>query len=149
MKARFEVIVNADRNTVWDAFDNPDNIPQWQPTLKSFTHKSGTPGEVGAITELVYDENDRELVMSETITERRRPDFMAGIYTTKGRKSLIVNYFEIIEGDKTRWVRHANHNFSGFMKLVSPFIRKTIFDRTDNDMQRFKLMIESQRACEN
>jgi hypothetical protein len=148
MKARFEVIVNADRNTVWDAFDNPDNIPKWQPTLKSFPHKSGTPGEVGAITELVYDENGRELVMSETITERRRPDFMAGIYTTKGRKSLIVNYFEIIEGDKTRRVRHANHNFSGFMKLVSPFIRKTIFDRTDNDMQRFKLMIESQRACE-
>ena len=147
MKAKFEVIVDADRNAVWDAFDNPGNIPKWQPTLKSFTHKSGTPGEVGSITELVYDENGRELVMSETITERRQPDFMAGIYATKGSKSLIVNYFETVEGNKTRWVSHANHSFSGFMKLVSPFIRKTICDRTENDMQRFKLLVESQKAC--
>lgn len=149
MKAKFEVIVDADRNAVWDAFDNPDNISKWQTTLKSITHKSGTPGEVGAITELVYDEDGRKLVMTETITERRQPAFMAGIYTTKGSKSLIVNYFETVGDDKTRWVSHANHNFSGFMKLVSLFIRKTICDRTKNDMQRFKLLVESQRACED
>ena len=149
MKAKFEVIVNADRSTVWDAFDNPDNISKWQATLKSITHKSGTPGEIGAITELVYDEDGRELVMTETITERRQPAFMAGIYTTKGSKSLIVNYFETVGDDKTRWVSHANHNFSGFMKLASLFIRKTICDRTENDMQRFKLFVESQRACED
>ena len=149
MKAKFEGIVDADRNAVWDAFDNPDNISKWQTTLKSITHKSGTPGEVGAITELVYDENGRKLVITETITERLQPAFMAGIYATKGSKSLIVNYFETIGDDKTRWVSHANHNFSGFMKLVSLFIRKTICDRTKNDMQRFKLLVESQRACED
>jgi hypothetical protein len=149
MKAKFEVIVDADRNAVWDAFDNPDNISRWQPALKSFTHKSGTPGEVGAITELVYDENGRELVISEIITERRQPDFMAGIYTTKGSKSLIVNYFETVEDDKTRWISHASHSFSGFMKLVSPFVRKAIRSRTENDMQRFKLLVESQKACED
>ena len=149
MKAKFEVIVDADRRTVWEAFDNPDNMPKWQPTLKSFTHKSGTPGEVGAVTELVYDENGRELVISEIVSERRQPDFMAGIYTTKGSKSVIVNYFETVNDNQTRWVSHANHNFSGFMKLMSPFFRKSICKRTENDLQRFKLLVESQQASKD
>ena len=94
MKTKFEVIVGADRDTVWQAFDNPDNIVKWQPTLKSFTHKSGPRGEVGSVAELVYEEKGREIVMTETMTEKRKPDFMAGIYESKWGKTLIVNYFE-------------------------------------------------------
>ena len=148
MKTKYEVVIDADRDTVWDAFDNADNIAGWQPTLQSFTHKSGIPGEVGAVSELVYAEGNGEMVMSETITEKRRPDFMAGIYEARRSKSLIVNFFEAVDGNRTRWVSHANHSFSGIMKLMTPFIRKAICKRTESDMQRFKLLVESQRASE-
>ncbi len=148
MKTKFEVIIDADRDTVWDVFDNADNIARWQPTLKSFTHKSGLPGEVGAVSELIYAEGNGEMLMSETITEKRRPDFMAGFYEAKWSKSLIVNYFETVDDNKTRWVSHANHNFSGIMKLMTPFVRKTICRRTESDMARFKLLVESQLTSE-
>jgi len=149
MKTRFEIVIDADRDTVWDAFDNPDNMVKWQPTLKSFTYKSGPPGDVGSVAELVYDEKGREIVMLETMTEKRRPSFMAGIYESKWGKALIVNYFETVDENRTRWVGHANHSFKGFMRLMSPFIRKSICERTESDMQRFKLLVESQMADSN
>ena len=148
MKTKFDVIIDADRETVWAAFDDTDNMSRWQSTLKSFTHKSGTPGEIGAVSELIYDEDGREVVMLETITEKRRPVFFAGIYKSRWGKSLVVNHFETVNDNQTRWAGHANHGFRGIMKLMSPFLRKKICARTEDDMQRFKLLVESQQASE-
>jgi uncharacterized protein YndB with AHSA1/START domain len=39
---------------VWKAFDHPDNLHRWQPTLVSFTPVSGTPGRPSAVSRLTY-----------------------------------------------------------------------------------------------
>lgn len=148
MKVQTSITINADRETVWREFDNPDNMPKWQPSLKSFTHKSGTAGEPGAVAELVYDENGRELVMRETMTEKRKPDFMAGNYETDWGKAIIVNHFEALGDNSTQWIVYANHQFKGMMKLMAIFIKKSICTRTEDDMQRFKLLVESMVAEE-
>jgi hypothetical protein len=73
---------------------------------------------------------------------------MAGVYGARWGKSLIVNYFEAVDGNKTLWVSHANRAFNGIMKLLAPFIRKNICKRTERDMGCFKLLVESQIASE-
>lgn len=146
MKTKFEVVIAADRDVVWQAFDNPDNMRKWQPTLRSFTHKSGPRGEPGSIAELVYDEDGREVTLTETMTEKRKPDFMAGIYESEFSSALIVNYFQVVDAHHTRWVCHANHGFKGLMKFISIFFRRTICKRTEADMHRFKLLVESEQA---
>ena len=148
MKIKFEVVIDANREAVWSAFHNPADIFKWQPTLKSLTHKSGNPGDIGAVSELIYAGGIGKRVVSETITENRRPHFMSGIYEARWSKSLVVNYFENIGGNRTRWVAHANHHFGGIMKLVTPVLRRVISMRAENDMGRFKLMVESQVASE-
>lgn len=147
MKTRNEITIDADRATVWREFDNPDNLGKWQPTFKSFTHKSGTPGEPGAVSELIYDENGREVAMTETMTEKREPDFMAGFYDSAWSKATIVNHFEAVGENQTRWVMYANHQFKGFFKLMGIFFRKSICGRTDDWMQRFKLLVETNAAA--
>jgi len=146
MKIRAEVKIDADRDTVWRTFDSPDNMPRWQPTLKSVTQKTGTPGEPGAVAELVYDENGKKVVMTETITEKRKPDFMAGIYESTWGKALIVNHFEAIGENTTRWTVYANHRFNGIMKLMALFAGKSVRIRTEADLQRFKLLVETDLA---
>ena len=146
MKTRHEVLIDAPREAVWAAFDDPDNMPRWQPTLTSFTHKSGTPGQVGAVSDLVYEENGRRVEMTETITERREPDFMAGIYSSSYGKTIIVNHFEEAGERQTRWVVYANHMFKGIMKLMGLFIARSIRNRTDADLERFKLLVETEAA---
>ena len=148
MKTRHEVLIDAPRNVVWAAFDDPDNMPRWQPTLRSLTPREGIPGQPGAVSELVYDENGREVRMVETITERREPDFMASIYTSQYGKTIIVNHFEDAGDGQTRWVVYANHLFKGMMKLMSLFYARSIRERTDSDLQRFKLLVESQQQSD-
>lgn len=146
MKTRNEIIIDADRATVWREFDNVDNLPRWQPQLKSFTHQSGIPGEPGAVSELVYDENGRDVRMTETMTEKREPDFMAGFYDSAWSKATIVNHFEVVDDNRTRWVMYANHQFKGFFRILGLFARKAICGRTDDWMQRFKLLVETNAA---
>ena len=73
MKFRNEIVIDADQQSVWAAFDDPENIKAWQPTLESFAQKSGERGQPGSVAELVYDENGRKVRLVETITERREP----------------------------------------------------------------------------
>lgn len=147
MKHKTEVVIDADRETVWRLFDNPDNMTKWQPTLKSFTHRSGTPGEPDAVSDLVYDENGREVILTETITARRQPDFLAGTYESKWGNAVIVNRFEEVDDGRTRWVTYQNHAFKGFMKILALFVARSIRKRSETDMERFKLFVETEAAA--
>ena len=86
--------------------------------------------------------------MTETVTERRAPDFLAGIYETKHSTALIFNTFEQDGGQRTRWTAWTNMSFKGLMKIMAIFSIKAIRRRTEDDMQRFKLMVETDRASE-
>ena len=53
MKFRHEIIIDADQASLWTAFDDPENLSAWQPTLASYTRQSGEEGQPGAFAELV------------------------------------------------------------------------------------------------
>ena len=146
MKHKTEILIDADRETVWRFFDNIDNLPKWQPTLKCVRHVTGTPGQEDAVSERVYDENGREVVVTETITARRAPEFVGGTYESTGGTVVIVNLFEATGDGKTRWSSNTNHMFKGMTKLMSLFARQSICERIDADMQRFKLFVETELA---
>ena len=74
MKLTIETELNRSRTAVWRAFDNPENVKKWQPTLQSFAAQSGTPGQPGAVSKLTYQENGREVVLIETIISRSEPE---------------------------------------------------------------------------
>lgn len=146
MKTRHEILIDAPRDAVWAAFDDAESRPRWQPTLRSVTQKSGTPGEVGSVSERVYDEEGRTVVLTETVTERREPDLMAGVYAAQWGKAVVVNHFEDLGDDRTRWIVYANHFFEGMMKVMGVFTGGRLRRRTERDLERFKLMVESARA---
>lgn len=146
LKIRIETIISAGLAEVWRAFDDPDNLGRWQPTLASCTHKFGKPGQPDAVTELQYNENGKQVTITETITERRQPVFLAATYDSAWGKTLTVNHFEAIDDSTTRWVVYSNIAFKGFMKLASVFVAGSIQKRNDADMQRFKHYVENTRV---
>ncbi len=83
MKYSGEVIINLPRERVIELFDNPGNMPKWQPGLQSFEPLSGEPGQPGAQSKLVYDMNGRRVEMVETIVTRNLPDEFSGTYKAK------------------------------------------------------------------
>lgn len=146
MKCRNEITIDADREIVWQIFDNEDNLPAWQPTLKSFTHKSGIRGQPGRVAELVYADNGREIVITETLTEKRAPDFMASTCESSRSKTIVVHHFESVDTSKTRWIMYANYQFKGLFRLLGFSFLKSIDARSSDRMQRFRLFVETEQA---
>ena len=146
MKMKYEAEIKASRDFVWAAFDNPDNLLRWQPTLESFTHRAGEPKQPGAVSELVYNEKGKKITTTETVTERRAPVFMAGSYDNAWATTLIVNHFEEVDDNTTRFVSYTNITFKGIMKIMSLFAARSIRARVEADINRFKLLVETEAA---
>ena len=54
MKFSCSVEINASLDRVIELFDSSENLKEWQPDFVSFEHLSGTPGEVGAKSRIIY-----------------------------------------------------------------------------------------------
>ncbi len=146
MKLNFEQTIDASLETVWAAFSDSSNKGRWQQNFKSYKHTTGDSGQPGAISELAFNENGKMMIMNETIMECREPDFLSASYESKYAATIIVNHFESINKNTTRWTSWCNFTFKGFMKILALFIAGTIRKRTENDMHRFKLMVETDEA---
>lgn len=146
MKLNFEQTIDAGLDTVWAAFNNAANKGRWRQNFASYTHRSGEPGQPGAISELIFNENGKLLVVNETILECREPDFLSASYDSKYAATIIVNHFQSVDKNTTRWTSWCNFTFKGFMKIMALFLAGTIRRRTENDMHRFKLLVETDEA---
>lgn len=142
MKVPFEIILEASPEQVWEKFDNTENLKLWQPTLVRFEHISGEPGRVGAVSSLTYEEDGREIVLTETITLRDRPREFAGVYESDSAINEIRNQFIDLGEGRTKWRMESEFEFRGIYRLMSIFMRGSIRKRTENDMQRFRRLVE-------
>ena len=149
MKHKAEIVIDADRATVWQLFDERGRIRNWRSSLKSFTHLSGIAGHPDAISEFICDENGRDVRMTETITARRDRSFLGGTYESTWGTVVVFNLFEDEGREKTRWSVNTNFIFKGFMKVMALFKRKSYLHRIEADMNRFKLLVESEVAGES
>ena len=145
MKFKLELPINKPRVDVWKGFDNAENIKKWQPTLVSFEPVSGTPGQPGAVSKLTYKEGNRDLILVEKITRRDEPKGFDGVYESEFADNAIRNTFIEQGKDQTLWVMETEFVFKTFlMKIMEPLMKKNFVKRTEEDMQRFKAMTESQ-----
>lgn len=147
MKLKFETEIDADIDAVWAAYTNPENMARWIQSFVSHTHVSGEPGQPGATATLVFDENGKEVALTETITERRDPDFLAATFEAEHGTTHIVNHFEAIDTNRTRHTSWVRFSFHGLLRFMAIFIRGAVRKRTEGDMARFKLMVESDEVA--
>jgi hypothetical protein len=146
MEYTVELTIDLPRARVVELFDDPDNLPKWQEGLQSLEHISGALGQPGAKSRLIYDMGRRQVEMIETIEKRSLPDEFTGIYEASGVWNRVANrFFE--EGDSTtRWQIDTEFRFSGFMKIMSVFMRSAFPKQTRGTMESFKAFAESEET---
>ena len=143
MKFKLETLINKPRAEVWKAFDDPEKMKIWQPSLIKFEPVSGTPGQPGAVSKLTYNENNREFSLIEKITRRDEPSRFEGVYENQFADNTIRNVFIEHGKDQTLWVMETEFKFKTLiMKILGPFVKKSFVTRTEQDMERFKQMVE-------
>ncbi|MBC7876030.1 MAG: SRPBCC family protein [Anaerolineales bacterium] len=144
MKFTLELPIRKPRAEVWKAFDNVENMKKWQPTLIKFENVSGTPGQPGAVSNLIYAEGKREFVLVEKITYRAEPDQFDGVYENDFADNVIKNFFIATSENETLWKMENEFKFKTFiMKIMGPLMKKNFVIRTEKDMARFKELVES------
>lgn len=142
MKYSCTITVDQPRDRVIELFDNPDNMPKWQDGLVSFTPKSGTPGQPGATSEIVYQMGKRRIEMIETIEERALPDRFSGIYETTGVWNRVINQFEDTADGHTQWRIDTEFRCSGLLKIMSWIFPGMFRKQTEKMMRDFKTFAE-------
>ena len=95
MKYTVSIDINKPLGEVVELFDNPENLKHWMKGLQSFEHLSGTPGQPGAKSKLVFQTGSRRLEMIETVTSRNLPKEFSGTYEAGGVFNIVSNYFEL------------------------------------------------------
>jgi hypothetical protein len=100
MKPTIEI--NLPANRVFELFMNKTNFKEWKKDFISYEFISGTPGEVGAVTKLVY----KRVTMFETITNKNFPNEIIAEYEHKrGEKTIMFhkasNHFASLSDNKT------------------------------------------------
>lgn len=146
MRITETIVIDKPIEEVWEAFDDPERMTVWQPTLARFEHISGEPGQPGAKSKLVYEEGKRTIEMTETVLERG-PHHLSGIYEVGGSVAAttnrVDNTFEDLAGS-TRWEVVSEFQFTGMERFIMAFMKRMFAKRTRQDMQRFKEMVETQ-----
>lgn len=127
MKFRLELPINKPRAEVWKAFEDPENLKKWQPSLVKLEPLSGTPGQPGAISRLTYSEDGREFALTETLTRRDEPERLDSVYENKFAKNTIRNTF-LEQGEKeTLWELENEFRFKTlFMRLFGPIMKRIL-----------------------
>ena len=146
---KYEADIRASRDFVWATFDDPNNLSRWQPTLESFTHQAGEPGRPGAVSELAVEAGTvtrtfsiRALLIATGVASL----YLAGTYDNAWATTLIVNHFDVVDDSTTRFVSYTNMKFKGIMRIMALFVARSIRSRAEADLNRFKLLVETESA---
>jgi hypothetical protein len=145
MKFRLELPINKPRVEVWKAFDNPQNMNKWQPSLISFDTISGRQGQPGAVSRLTFEENGRQFELIERVTYRDEPTRLDGVYENNFADNTVKNTFIEKGKDQTLWVVETEFKFKTLaMKILGPIMKKKFVARTKKEMEQFKEMVENE-----
>ena len=143
MKYTNSIIINLPMDRVIELFDSFDNMKKWQPELQTIEHLSGTPGEEGAKTRLVYQHGKRMTEMIETVNVRNLPDEFSGTYETKGVVNHMFNSFRSTDDGNTEWISESEFIFSGVMKYIAWMMKGSFKKMSFKFMKNFKEFAES------
>jgi uncharacterized protein YndB with AHSA1/START domain len=145
MKFTLQLPINQSRAEVWKAFDNPENMRNWQPSLISFETISGTQGQPGAVSRLTYKEKEREFSLLERVTHREEPHRLDGVYENNFADNMVRNTFIEQGTNQTLWVVETEFKFKTLlMRILGPIMKKNLALRTQREMERFKELLENQ-----
>ncbi|HMU47668.1 MAG TPA: SRPBCC family protein [Chitinophagaceae bacterium] len=146
MKYSNEVIIDQPLNKVIELFDNPENLSKWQPGFISMEHLSGSPGQPGAKSRLIYrmGKGRRQIEMTETITRRDLSHEFHGIYETKNVSNIQKNFFTEVTPGKTKWVSESEFKLSGMMKFFGWLMPGAFKKQSQKYLDMFKEFAEKE-----
>lgn len=64
-----EIMVEKPTNESWAVLQDVEKLSEWLSGFQKLEHISGSPGEIGAVSNVYFDENGQTMVIKETISD--------------------------------------------------------------------------------
>ena len=143
MKYTFETEINAPREKVAELAGNPANRLKWMEGLKSDEQVSGTPGQPGAKSRLVFKTGKMEIIMNGTVTARNLPDDFSETMDASNVFITITSRFVALSPQKTKYISEQDYNFKGVLNKIVGFLLQGEFKKQAlAHMKNFKRFAE-------
>lgn len=144
MKYNIELVINKPRSQVWQAFNDPEKMKIWQPSLREVKLLNGAQGQPGAESRLTFHEKEREFSLVEKIMDCQPPASLTQIYENQFAINTVKNSFLEQGQDQTLWITETEYKFKTLvMRIMGSVYKKNFAGRTRRDMEHFKEMMES------
>lgn len=146
MQFECTVTINQPIDRVIEIFDCVENLKHWQDGFQSFEHLSGSPGEAGAKSKMVYQSGKHRIELVETLQVKNLPSEMVGHYEAKQMVNLMTNRFEALGDSQTKWTAQVEYlEFRGLMpKLMAKLFPGVFKKQVQKWLDQFKAFTESE-----
>lgn len=122
--------------------NDPSNAPQWYAKISSAEWKTPPPLGVGTEVAFVARFLGRELRYTYEVVELTPSSLV--MRTAQGPFPMETTYrYEATDDGRTRMSLRNRGNPSGFMRLVSPFVRMAVRRANTNDLRALKRLLEA------
>jgi hypothetical protein len=141
-KFTVRIIIKETIDIVTEAYIKPENIPFWMNNIEKYEVVKGKAGEAGSVAQIHYHERDKKYVMENKLE-----------YCESGKKYVSTVSSEALFVRTETTFSSANgttkihYTWSGrgkyfILKLLLPFMRKSIRKMAKNELIRFKNLVE-------
>ncbi len=146
VKFTCSVTIDKPKKLVANLFADPNNLAHYQDGFIKKQIISGIEGEEGAISDMYYKMNRREMVITETITSNKLPDYFRGLYTHKHMDNFMISKFKSINEEQTLYEAEIEYTeFRGIIpKLMAKFFPSMFEKQVQKWLDNFKIFAEKQ-----
>lgn len=143
MKIEHSIEIDQPPPVVFEFLMEEENLPLWLTNFIRIEHTSGEPGEVGSTSKHVYNENGRMIELMEEITGIKKNQMVSAKYVGAQFDMEVIYHLKPVGETGTQLTLSSDITSKGFfMKIVEPFVKKSIQKRGLQDLVNLKNAIE-------
>lgn len=142
MKYTVSNTINKPLEEVIAHFRDPDCLPKWMEGLQKIEPVSGTPGQVGAKSELHFLHKGKEMILQETILEENLPDQIKFSYVSPMGYNEVEMQFERLSDNSVKQYNTSYFELKGMMKIMGPLMKGMFKKQSKKYLDAFKQYVE-------
>lgn len=143
MEVEHAVVIDRPLEVVWEAFDDPDLLLQWQHRIIRYQQISGRHDEIGSVSRQTILRSGEEVELTVTLIDRRPPEFSKSQYEGLPFPFTIANTFTSVDGDATEWHAVIDVRLNLVQMALAPVLKGALEKLAEQNGEDFKRFVES------
>lgn len=142
MEVEHVTVIEKPIEAVWEAFDDPDLLVEWQTRLIDYEQIEGAADEIGSVSKQTIKRSSGDIELTVTLLDRRDGEFSQSRYEGMQLPFTISNTFTAVDDDTTEWHVVVDVRLNLMQKALGPVLKGPLTDLAEKNGEDFKKFVE-------